>query len=108
MLQRVRADDVDIKGGGTSTTGAQKASELMRRYPDLSEPELQQLVSLFRDLSPVEQAMMMSDEEVAPQLEQFRREQRSIIRPPFRQYAPLVVIAIAGLATIVWAIFLAL
>ena len=108
MVHRAKPDDLDRTSGDSSTDREQKAAELMQRYPDLSESELAQLIANFRELSPVELAMMASKEELTPHLEQFRREQKSKIRTPFRQYAVLVVIAVAGIAMIAYAVLLAM
>jgi hypothetical protein len=48
-------------------------------------------------------ALMISDSELAPKLDRFRKDHRRQLRTPFRQYAVLVYIAIAGIFFAVWA-----
>ncbi|HEY7006555.1 MAG TPA: hypothetical protein VH392_08740 [Sphingomicrobium sp.] len=81
-----------------------EARELIRRYPALSEIELARLINLYRELSALDMALMLSDEELAPRLDRFSVDHRSRIRKPFRQYAALVAYAAIGLAVVTWAI----
>jgi hypothetical protein len=76
---------------------------LVRRYPNLSEIELARLVNLYRDLSALDMALMLSDEKLALRLDRFTADNRSRIRTPFRQYAGLVAYAVAAVAVVVWA-----
>lgn len=80
-----------------------EARELIGRYPSLSEIELARLINVYRELSALDMALMLSDEKLAPSLDRFSADHRSKIRTPFRQYAALVVYAVAGVAAIVWA-----
>ena len=80
-----------------------EARELIRRYPNLSEIELARLINLYRGLSALEMALMLSDEKVAPNLDRFSADHRLRIRTPFRQYAALVAYAVVGVAVVVWA-----
>ena len=82
---------------------AQEARELIRRYPNLSETELARLINLYRGLSALDMALMLSDERLAPSLDRFSTDHRSRIRAPFRQYAALVAYAFVGVAVITWA-----
>jgi len=84
-----------------------EARELIRRYPNLSEIELARLINLYRDMSALEMALMLSDETLAPNLDRFSADHRSRIRVPFHQYAALVVYALAGLAVVAWAAMVA-
>ena len=80
-----------------------EARELIRRYPNLSEIELARLINLYRGLPALDMALMLSDEESAPNLDRFSADHRSRIRTPFRQYAALVAYAVVGAAVVVWA-----
>lgn len=80
------------------------ASELFERYPDLTDAELEQLIVEFPRLPPVDVALMLSDEKLAPKLEAFRRDHHSKVRTPFRQYAVLIAIAFFGIGLIVWSV----
>ena len=81
--------------------------ELIDRYPMVSEVELARLINLYRDLSALDVALMISDEKFGPKLGLFFKDQRSQIRTPFRDYAILVAIAMAGFVIIGWAVAIA-
>jgi len=83
---------------------ADEARELLSRYPNLSETALARLINLYRGLSALDVALMLSDEKLAPHLDRFSAEHRSRIRTPFRQYAALVAYAVAGLVMLAWVI----
>jgi hypothetical protein len=83
----------------------QRAVDLLGRYPDLSKDELDQLISLFPQLSPVEMAMMISNEEIAGKLDAFNRAHPRVGRTPFGHYGVFIGIFVIGLALIVWALF---
>jgi hypothetical protein len=82
---------------------AEEARELISRYPNLSETELARLINLYRELSALDMALMLSDERLAPSLDRFSTDHRSRIRTPFRQYAALVAYALIGVAALAWA-----
>ena len=84
------------------------ARELIRRYPSLNEIELARLINLYHGLSSLNMALLLSDEELTPQLDRFSADHRSKIRTPFRQYAALVAYAVVGLAVVAWAVASAL
>lgn len=81
-----------------------EARELIRRYPNLSETALARLINLYRGLSALDVALMLSDEKLAPHLDRFSADNRSRVRKPFRQYAALMAYAVAGLAVLAWAV----
>jgi hypothetical protein len=81
--------------------------ELIDRYPMVSEIELARLINLYRDLSALDVALMISDEKFGPKLDLFFTDHRSQIRTPFRDYAILVAIAMAGFVIIGWAVAIA-
>jgi hypothetical protein len=80
----------------------EQAAELISRYPNLSEIELARLINLYRELSALDVALMISEEHLAPKLDRFVRDHRSDVRPPFRHYAIFVAIAAAGIALVTW------
>lgn len=86
-----------------SARPADEARQLIKRYPNLSEIELARLVNLYRELSALDVALMLSEDELAPKLDQFSADNRSKIRTPFRQYAALVGYAVVGIAIVAWA-----
>lgn len=88
----------------TAGSTAAQARALISRYPNLSETELALLINLYRELSALDMAMMISDDEIAAKLDRFSAEQRSSIRTPFRQYAALVGTGVLGIFAIAWAL----
>lgn len=78
--------------------------ELLERYPSVTKPELDVLVVAFRKLSALDMALLLSDEELGPKLNRFRREHASKFRTPFRDYAVFVAMAVVGLLVTVWAV----
>lgn len=81
----------------------EEARDLITRYPNLSETELARLINLYRELSALDMALMLSDETLAPKLDRFSADNRSRIRTPFRQYAALAAYAVIGIAAFAWA-----
>jgi hypothetical protein len=81
-----------------------QADWLVSRYPNLSEPELARLIVLYRSLSPVDLALMSSDENLGPKLEQFIGDHRTHVRTPLAQYATLIMIAVFGFIITAWAV----
>ncbi len=80
------------------------ATELIARYPDLTKEELRRLKAVYPQLSPVELALMISNEEIAGRLDAFNRAHPKVGRTPFGHYAVFVGIFVVGLALIVWAL----
>lgn len=78
-------------------------SELIGRYPNLSEVELARLINLYRELSALDVALMISDKKSGPQLDRFFEDNRSKIRTPFRQYAALLAIGLSIVGVFGWA-----
>ena len=97
---------VSARGGAPApgSPALEQAAELIGRYPNLSEIELARLINLYRELSALDVALMISDEQLAPRLDRFVGEHRSEVRPPFRQYAVFVAIAVAAVALVVWVV----
>ena len=85
----------------------EQASELISRYPSLSECELARLINLYREFSALDMALMISDERLCPKMDRFFADHRSKIRTPFRQYAALVGTAVVGILAITWALVFA-
>ena len=108
MFQDVASQAVP-RGQATGSSGLalQQAAELVGRYPDLSEIELARLINLYRELSAQEVALLTSEDDLAPKLGRFVKDHRSKVRTPFRQYAVLVAIAVAGISLCIWALIVA-
>jgi hypothetical protein len=82
---------------------AQQAAELIARYPNLSEIELARAINLYRELSALDMALMISDAELVSKLDRFHEDHRRQLRTPFRQYAVLVCIGAVGMLVALWA-----
>ena len=89
--------------GPRTGSAAQQAAELIERYPNLSELELARMINLYRELSALDMALMISDEKLAPKLDDFYRDHRRQLKTPLRQYFVLVALAAVGVLTAVWA-----
>lgn len=96
---------MNIVPGLTADQNYRNVTELIGRYPHLSDKELRRLNSIYPQLSPVEMALMLSNEEIAGKLDAFSREHRRARRTPLRQYAALLGILAAGFALIAWTLF---
>ena len=81
----------------------EEACELIARYPSLSETELALLINLYRGFSALDMAMVISNDELAPNLDRFSTEHRSKLRTPIRQYAALVIYAVLTVVALGWA-----
>jgi hypothetical protein len=81
----------------------EQVSDLVSRYPNLSEIELARLINLYRDLSALDVALMISDDELAPKVQHFVGDHRKEVRPPFGQYGMLLLIALCGIGLAAWA-----
>jgi hypothetical protein len=88
--------------GGVSARRSSEVRQLVGRYPNLSEIETARLINLYRELSPLDLALMISDEELAPKLGRFTEDHRSKVSPPFRQYAALVAVVALGIVVAAW------
>ena len=104
MLQLVSTNPASTSETfSNSGTALDQAASLLNRYPNLQTHELARLIDLYRGMSALDIAKLLSDTETAPVLGRFHAEQREKIRAPFREYAVLVFMGIAGIATIAWA-----
>jgi hypothetical protein len=84
-------------------TPLEQVRELVGLYPNLSEIELARLINLYRELSALDVALILSDEGLAPRLDRFTKEHKSKVRPAFRQYAGLLIYVVLTLGALAWA-----
>lgn len=89
---------------GHAGVALQQATELVERYPNLSEIELARLINLYRELSALEVALLMSDNELGPRLGKFVADNRSKVRTPFREYGMFVLIAVLAVVLVFWSV----
>lgn len=85
-----------------SWQAAERAAEILRRYPAVAEDEVDWLVERLPRMAMVHLALMASDEALAPRLEAFQQDHRGRIRTPFRHYAALLVPAGMLIAGAIW------
>lgn len=102
MYQEFNASEANSVGARAS--GAESMAELLVRYPGLSDFERARMVKLYRKMTPLEVALLISDDELGRKLERFFSDHRTEVRTPFREYAMLVAIAISGVLITLWAI----
>lgn len=79
---------------------------VLRQYPDVSRDEIHLLIAAYPRLSAVDLAHILSDLELAPKLEHFSRDHKSVTRTPLRDYVLFIVIAALSIAIIVWTLFM--
>jgi hypothetical protein len=84
-----------------------EAAVLIARYPDLSKVELARLIDLYRKFSALDSALIISDQQLAANLDRFVEENRAKVRLPFRQYAGLVAYALLAVVAVAWAVAVA-
>ena len=70
---------------------AEEATELIQQYPDLSKKEIERLVILYPRLPSLHVALMLSDEDLRPRLEAFRRAHAERLRPPLRHFGVFLI-----------------
>jgi len=85
-------------------TAAEEAALLIARYPELTRRELDRLLSIYPKVSTVEAALMISDEKLGPKLDLLFKHHHAELATPFRQYAVLVAIAVAGILVVAWTV----
>lgn len=83
-------------------SGGVDVRSLLQRYPDLSKAEIDDLVAGYRQLTPVQHALLASDQTLNSSLSQFKDDQGKRIRTPFKQYATLFGLAVFSLMLCVW------
>lgn len=83
---------------------AGEATELVRRYPDLRTEEVDRLVEIYPRLPMLHLALMASDDQLAPRLEDFQKKHRRRIRTPFRQYASFLIPVVLFAVVLVWTV----
>ena len=101
--------DVSPRQGQTSfrsdpPSTSKRVRDYLARYPSLSELEVGDLVNAYCSLTPIEVALLRSEESLRKNVEQFRADHRAALRVPFRQYASLVWIGFFGLIVCAFAI----
>ncbi len=81
----------------------EEAAELIDRYPNLREIELARLINLYRSLSALDSALIISDRRLGSKLDLFCGDHRPKLRAPFRQYAALVLYGVLTIGAVIWA-----
>ena len=104
MYQRFAEQSVPHNRPFLRPTLADEAAALVARYPELTRPELDRLLSIYPRVPTVEAALMISDDELGPKLDLLFKHHHAELATPFRQYAALVVIAVAGILVVAWTV----
>ncbi len=81
-----------------------RVREMLAIYEELNERERDDLIADYRSMTPVEVAILNSDEGVALSFERFRADHKSAFRVPFKQYAALLALGFVGLMICVYAV----
>lgn len=82
---------------------AVRVRELLGNYRNLDHGEREEFITGYRALTPVEIALLRSDEGLADNLKRFRADHQKVFRMPFRQYAALLAVALFGLLVCIYA-----
>ena len=69
-----------------------RAAELVRRYPNLSREQIDELVALLPRLNARDVALMIADEDLAPRLDAFWTTHRDLVSPTLSDYAAIALI----------------
>lgn len=80
----------------------EEAASLIRRYPRISDQELERLLSIFPRLPRVHVALMSSDDELASRIEAFRTDHRRRLRTPPAHLAALLSPVFLLLIVLAW------
>ena len=83
---------------------ASEARALLRRYPNLEQPELERLLQVFPRLPLLETALMTAEEDLRTKLDRFRREHGRRVRGPAWHGLLLLAIPAAMTAAFLWAL----
>jgi hypothetical protein len=78
-----------------------KGADLLRRYPQLDEDELADLIAIVQRMAAPEIALAMADEDLGLQLEAFCNDHRPWLGSPAGSYAVIAVLMV-GLALLSW------
>lgn len=84
---------------------AEDAAHTVRRYPEISESEIDWLVAVYPQMSMLQVALMTCDEETADGLAAFHKDHGRRIRTPFRQYGALLAPVVMLWIVVVWQLF---
>src|SRR5688572_33023171 len=68
------------------------AAALVRRYPNLSRAQIDELAAVLQRLNARDVALMIADEELAPRLDAFWTTHRDLLSPSLSDYAVIAVI----------------
>ena len=109
-LEELRAREAEaLTGGGPERLQAQHEKGKLgarERLELLLDPgsffELDRLVTILPRLPVLDFALMMSDEELGPRLDQFTRSQRGRLRRPLKEIAGLLSPVVLAALVIAW------
>ena len=79
-----------------------RAEHLLGRYPNLSEPELAELINLFPHVNMVARGMMAADDRLGSKVEEFYRHHGGKLDGSWGGRTPLVTFAVLAAIFIAW------
>lgn len=97
IIERARLD------ADRANTTIARVREMLANYRSLDDRERGDLIAEYRNLTPVEVALLRSDDGLSENLNCFRADHKKAFRMPFRQYAALLGVAIFGLLVCLYA-----
>jgi len=74
---------------------AEHFRELLRHYPDVAFQQVDEMVSVYGELTILEVALLSADEAVARRFEAFMRDHAGRLRKPWQQHV-ILAIAVIG------------
>ena len=84
---------------------AKEVGGYLRRYPELAENERRALIDDYRQLSNVDIAIMLSNPDIASNLQRFRAENKRETKEPFRNYAVLVILGVLSVVLMAYVLY---
>lgn len=104
MLRDALTDRAPMKDDRRENTSVARVREMLGGYRVLDDRGREGLIAEYQSLTPVEIALLRSDEALADNLKSFRADHCKAFRLPFRQYAALLGVALFGVMVCVYAV----
>lgn len=81
---------------------ARRTEQLLDRYPNLSEPELAELINLFGKLPILDFGLMTADKRLSSKLDAFHRVHGSEVRSSLASVAAVVAVPLVVVISMLW------
>jgi hypothetical protein len=102
LLQRKRRMATPYTRARPRSETTLRVETLLDRYPNLSEPELAEMINLFPSLSILDHALMTSDSGLSGKLSEFERDHGKKLKSPFTSLIAFLVIPLTFAAITLW------